>query len=106
MVNTTRRKYQRFQVKIPILVNGVDKVGCAFRLAAETLNGSIDGLGLLLAKEPGPSSSLLISIPDNEQLIQIQTDICHVTTLDTNQMLVGVRFRGIHHSLTAPSNSD
>ena len=101
MVNTTRRKYQRFQVKIPILVNGVDKVGCAFRLAAETLNGRIDGLGLLLAKEPSPSSSLLVSIFDKEHLFQIQTEICHVTILDTNQMLVGVRFRGIHAPLSS-----
>ena len=106
MVNTNRRKYQRFQVKIPILVNAVDTTGCAFRLEAETLNGSIDGLGLLLAKEPSPSSSLLVSIFDKEHPIQIQTVICHVTTLDTNQMLVGVRFRGIHDSLPAPSNSD
>jgi hypothetical protein len=59
MVNTTRRKYQRFQVKMPILVNGVDKVGHAFRLAAETVNGSVDGLALLLVNEPSPFSSLL-----------------------------------------------
>jgi hypothetical protein len=102
MVNTTRRKYQRFQVKIPILVHGVDKVGRAFRLAAETLNGSIDGLGLLLAKEPSPSSSLLVSFIDNDELIQIQTEIRHVTTLNANQILVGVRFRGVHDS---PSSS-
>jgi hypothetical protein len=50
MVNTTRRKYQRFQAKIPILVNGVDTAGCAFRLAAETLNGSIDGWAYFLLK--------------------------------------------------------
>jgi hypothetical protein len=78
----------------------VDKVGRAFRLAAETLNGSIDGLGLLLAKEPSPSSSLLVSIIDNDKLIQIQTEIRHVTTLDTNQILVGVRFRGVHDPLS------
>jgi hypothetical protein len=101
MVNTTRRKYQRFQVKIPILVNGVDKVGGPFRLAAETLNGSIDGLGLLLAEEPSPCSSLLVSIIDNDQLIQIQTEIRHVTTLDTNPIWVGVRFRGVPDSLSS-----
>ena len=45
--------------------------------------------------------NLVLSIIDNDELIQIQTEIRHVTTLDTNRILVGVRFRGVHDSLSS-----
>jgi hypothetical protein len=92
LVNPTQRRYHRFPVKIPILVNGVDKTGRAFRLAAETLKvASMDWACFL------PKSQVLPPRCWSPFLIM---------TLDTNQMLVGVRFRGIHDLLPAPSNSE
>jgi hypothetical protein len=47
----------------------VDKFGRAFRLATEAPNGSVDRPALLLAKESSPSSSLLVSIFNEEGFI-------------------------------------
>lgn len=101
METGSRRRYQRFRVTIPVQVDGVDKAGHSFHLAAETVNGCIDGLGLLLNTEPNPSAPLLVSIADKEHPFQIQTEIRHVTILDTDKNLVGVRFRGIQDHLSA-----
>jgi PilZ domain len=102
---TTRRKYQRFTVKMPILVDGVDDTGHSFRSAAETLNGSLDGLGLLLDRELTPCSSLVITMPDDQHMVQIQTEIRHVTAFNSETKLVGVRFRGIQDERSASADS-
>ncbi len=92
--NTSRRK-RRFQVKMPITVSGIDQDGCYFRTSAETVNGSTEGMGFLLDRNRKlhPYTALVIFIPRDERVLQIQTEVRHITPFDDSKELVGVRFR-------------
>jgi hypothetical protein len=94
--STTRRRQPRYLVKIPIVVSGVDSHGHHFSAPAETLNGSTQGMGLLLNQIPDASIPLLISIFHDQRIFQIQTEVCHVTSLNGQKTLVGVKFLGVH----------
>lgn len=89
------RKQARFEVRMPIRISGIDRDGHYFNAPAETLNGSSEGLGLLLDRELYPFTFLVISIPRDQQVLQIQTEVRHITTFDDKKKLVGVRFRKI-----------
>ena len=83
----------RFEVKMPITVSGIDKDGCYFSATAETVNGSIGGMGLLMERELYPFTTLVLSIPRDRQTLQIQTEVRHVTPYNASKRLVGVKFR-------------
>ena len=75
------------------MVSGMGKDGHYFSRSAETLNGSTEGMGLLLDQGLYPLTSLVISIPREEQVLQIQSEVRHVTPFDKQRNLVGVKFR-------------
>jgi len=87
------RRQPRFEVKMPITVCGIDKDGCYFSAAAETVNGSTEGMGLLLDRELYPFTTLVLSIPRHQQTLQIQTEVRHITPYNGERRLVGVKFR-------------
>ena len=91
--HTTPRREPRFEIKLPVTVSGIAKDGHYFRRPAETLNGSTEGMGLLLDQELDPFAALVISISRNEQVLQIQSEVRHVTPFDKQRNLVGVKFR-------------
>lgn len=91
--NTIPRKQPRVEIRMPITVSGIDKDGCYFSTSAETVNGSTEGMGLLLDRELHPYATLVISIPRAQRVLQIQTEVRHVTPFDNSRKLVGVRFR-------------
>ena len=91
--HTTLRKEPRFEVKLPIVVSGIAKDGHYFRRPAETLNGSTEGMGILLDQELYPHTALVISISREEEVLQIQSEVRHVTPFDKQRNLVGVKFR-------------
>ncbi|MCI0541672.1 MAG: hypothetical protein L0Z50_41265 [Verrucomicrobiales bacterium] len=78
---------------MPITVSGIDQDGCYFSTSAETVNGSIEGMGLLLDRELYPYTTLVISIPRDQRVLQIQTEVRHITPFDSTKKLVGVKFR-------------
>ena len=45
---TIARREPRFEVRMPVMVSGMGKDGHFFSRAAQTLNGSTEGMGLLL----------------------------------------------------------
>ena len=51
---TIPRREPRFEVKIPVMVSGIAKDGHYFRRSAETLNGSTEGMGIVLDQELYP----------------------------------------------------
>jgi PilZ domain len=91
--NTIPRRQPRFEVKMPITVSGIDKDGCYFSASAETVNGSTGGMGLLMDRELYPFTTLVLSIPRDQQVLQIQTEVRHVTPYNGSKRLVGVKFR-------------
>jgi PilZ domain-containing protein len=90
---TIARREPRFQVRMPVTVSGMGKDGHYFSRAAETLNGSTEGMGILLEQGLYPSTPLVISIPREQQVLQIQSEVRHVTPFDSHRNLVGVRFQ-------------
>lgn len=82
---------------MPITISGIDKDGHYFRASAETVNGSTQGMGLLLDRELHlhPYTALVLSIPRDQRVLQIQTEVRHVTPLSSKKKLVGVRFRKV-----------
>lgn len=90
--NTSRRQ-PRFEVKMPITVSGIDKDGCYFSASAETVNGSTGGMGLLLDRELYPFTTLVLSIPRDQRILQIQSEVRHITPHNGTTRLVGVKFR-------------
>ena len=87
------RRQPRFEVKMPITVSGIDRDGCYFSASAETVNGSTEGMCLLLERELYPFTTLVLSIPRDHRTLQIQTEIRHITPHDGTKRLVGVKFR-------------
>jgi hypothetical protein len=85
------RRYQRFEVRTPIMVSGIDKDGHYFNTIAESVNRSIEGMGLLLDRELSPFQTLVISIPQAERILQIQTEVRHITPSENSKNLVGVK---------------
>lgn len=92
-INSVSHRQPRFEVKMPITVSGIDKDGCYFSAAAETLNGSVGGMGLLLDRELYPFTTLVLSIPRDHRTLQIQTEVRHITPHNGGKRLVGVKFR-------------
>ena len=90
---TIPRREPRFEVRMPVTVSGIGKDGHYFSGPAETLNGSTQGMGLLLAQELYPFTALVISISREQQVLQIQSEVRHVTPFDNHRNLVGVKFR-------------
>ena len=90
---TIARREPRFEVRMPVTVSGMGKDGRYFTRSAETLNGSTEGMGILLDQGLSPSTSLVISIPRQQQVLQIQSEVRHVTPFDNKRNLVGVRFQ-------------
>ncbi|MEW5976828.1 MAG: PilZ domain-containing protein [Acidobacteriota bacterium] len=86
------RRFPRYQVKMQVEASGIDRNGHHFSVPAETLNGSEEGMGLLLDREPDPSVPLLIFISSPRRFLHLQTEIRHVTRFDEKRNLVGVRF--------------
>ena len=78
---------------MPITVSGIDKDGNYFSTSTETVNGSTEGMGLLLDRPLYPHTTLVISIPRDQRVLQIQTEVRHVSPFDGSKKLVGVRFR-------------
>ena len=91
--NTIPRRQARFEIKMPITVSGIDKDGCYFSASAETVNGSAGGMGLLLDRELYPFTTLVLSIPRDQRVLQIQTEVRHITPYNGSKRLVGVKFR-------------
>lgn len=91
--NTIPRRQARFEVKMSITVSGIDKDGCYFSAPAETVNGSTGGMGLLLDRELYPFTTLVLLIPRDQKVLQIQTEVRHITPCDHGKRLVGVKFR-------------
>jgi hypothetical protein len=91
--NTIPRRQPRFEVKMPITVSGIDKDGCYFSASAETVNGSTGGMGLLLDRDLYPFTTLVLSIPRDQRVLQIQTEVRHITPYNGSKRLVGVKFR-------------
>ena len=87
------RREPRFEVRMPVTVSGMGKDGQYFSRSAETLNGSTEGMGILLDQGLCPSTSLVISIPRQQQVLQIQSEVRHITPFDSQRNLVGVRFQ-------------
>jgi len=50
-------------------------------------------MGLLLDQGLYPLTSLVISIRREEQVLEIQSEVRHVTPFDNHRNLVGVRFQ-------------
>ena len=90
---TIVRREPRFEVRMPVTVSGIGKDGHYFSRAAETLNGSTEGMGILLEQGLYPSTPLMISILREQQVLQIQSEVRHVTPFDNHRDLVGVRFQ-------------
>ena len=91
--NTTPRKNQRFEVRVPITVSGIDRDGHYFNTSAETINGSTEGMGLLLDRELYPNTLLVVSLPREKGVLQLQTEVRYVTSFNSSQKLIGVRIR-------------
>jgi hypothetical protein len=91
--NTIPRKQPRFEVRMPIKVSGIDKGGNYFSISAETVNGSTDGMGILLDRELDPYTALVILIPRGQCVLQLQTEVRHITPFDSSKRLIGVKFR-------------
>ena len=91
--DTVPRRQPRFEVKMPITISGIDKDGCYFSAPAETLNGSTGGMALVVDRELYPFTTLVLSIPRAQQVLQIQTEVRHVTPYSGSKRLVGVKFR-------------
>jgi PilZ domain len=91
--NTIPRKQPRFEVRMPITVSGIDKDGNYFSTSAETVNGSTDGMGLLLDRELYPYTALVILIPRGQCVLQLQTEVRHITPFDSSKKLIGVKFQ-------------
>ena len=87
------RREPRFTVRMPVTVSGMGKDGHYFTRSAETLNGSTEGMGILLEQGLYPSTPLVISILREQQVLQIQSEVRHVTPFDNHRNLVGVRFQ-------------
>jgi hypothetical protein len=87
------RREPRFTVRMPVTVSGMGKDGHYFTRSAETLNGSTEGMGILLDLRLYPSTSLVISIRRQQQVLRIQSEVRHVTPFDNRRNLVGVRFQ-------------
>ena len=92
---TIVRREPRFEVRMPVTVSGMGKDGHYFSRSAETLNGSTEGMGILLEQGLYPSTPLVISIPRERQVLQIQPEVRHVTRFDNQRTLIGVRFQEI-----------
>ncbi len=90
---TIPRRERRFEIKMPITVSGIAKDGHYFSRPAETVNGSTEGMGILLDQELDPFAALVILISRHEQALQIQSEVRHVTPFDKQRNLVGVKFR-------------
>ena len=90
---TIVRREPRFDVRMPVTVSGMGKDCHYFSRPAETLNGSTEGMGILLDQGFCPSTSLVISILREEQVLQIQSEVRHVTPFDNQRNLIGVRFQ-------------
>ena len=90
--NTIPRRQPRFEVKMPITVSGIDKDGCYFSASAEIVKRSTGGMGLLLDRELYPFTTLVLSIPRGQRILQIQTEVRRITPYNDNQRLVGVKF--------------
>ena len=75
------------------MVSGMGNDGHFFSRAAQTLNGSTEGMGLLLDQGLHPTTPLVISIRREEQVLEIQSEVRHVTRFDDHSNLVGVRFQ-------------
>ena len=86
------RKHERFKLTMPVVVSGIDKAGSYFQSPAETVDGSVEGLGLLLDRELYPFTSILIEIPQENPIVKIQTEVRHITPWDDSRTLVGVRY--------------
>jgi hypothetical protein len=89
---TIARREPRFEVRMPVIVSGMGSDGRYFNRHAETLNGSTEGMGLLLDQGLSPLTPLVISIRREEQVLEIQSEV-HVTRFDNYRNLVGVRFQ-------------
>ena len=87
------RREPRFEVRMPVTVSGMSKDGHYFSRSAETLNGSTEGMGILLDQGLYPSTPLVISIPRQQQVLQIQSEVRHVTPFDSQRNLIGVKFQ-------------
>jgi hypothetical protein len=90
---TIARREPRFEVRMPVMVSGMGKDGHYFSRAAQTLNGSTEGMGLLLDQGVYPLTPLVISIRREKQVLEIQSEVRHVTPFDNHNNLVGVRFQ-------------
>ena len=90
---TIPRKEPRFEVTMPVTVSGIARDGHFFTGPAETLNGSTEGMGILLNQDLYPHTALVISISREAQVLQIQSEVRHVTPFDKQRNLVGVKFR-------------
>ncbi|MEW5975055.1 MAG: PilZ domain-containing protein [Acidobacteriota bacterium] len=86
------RSQPRVSIRSPITVSGIDATGHYFSTSAEVINGSADGLGLLLDRELHPFTSLVLSIPREGRVFQIESEVRHVTSCDRGKV-IGVHFR-------------
>jgi hypothetical protein len=50
-------------------------------------------MGLLLDRELYPFTTLVLSIPRDQRVLQIQTEVRHITPYNGSKRLVGVKFR-------------
>lgn len=90
---TIARREPRFGIRMPVTVSGMGKDGHYFSGPAETLNGSTEGMGILLDQGFYPLTPLVISILREKEVLQIQSEVRHVTPFDNQRNLVGVRFQ-------------
>ncbi len=96
---STERKHQRFKIKLPILVNGLDETGCYFEELAKTVNGCPGGLAVLLKHQPKMSSYLEIYVSQGRRLGLFPTQVRHISTRK-GKTTVGVKFLDLadpHH---------
>jgi hypothetical protein len=88
---TIPRREPRFEVKMPVSVTGTTKDGHYYKGSGETLNESKEGMGLLLEQELHRFMDIVISISHEKRVLQIQSEVRHVTPFDSHRYLVGVK---------------
>ncbi|MEW5979594.1 MAG: PilZ domain-containing protein [Acidobacteriota bacterium] len=86
------RGQPRISIHTSVTVSGIDSTGHYFSLRAEVVNGSAEGLAVLLNRELHPFTPLVISIPRDGSTFQIESEVRHVSPSDRGTV-VGVQFR-------------
>ncbi len=85
-----QRKDERLPLPIPIVVTGVGKDGSRFSEPTQTVNVSLQGMGLFLKHDLHPNSQLNILICHRQNLFRVTAEVCHVTEREGNK-IVGVK---------------